>query len=148
MRLASKEDIQELSQLRIKQQKDDCQEDYEDKYNLLQRTIEYLEIHLNKDLYIFIEECENSIVATCGLQIIEYLPQCSDNGKEGYICNVYTKNAYRCRGIQTALLNEVIEFSKNKNICELTLSSDNEKAISIYKKAGFGFDDLRMNFKL
>lgn len=42
----------------------------------------------------------------------------------------------------------VISFAKEKNICELSLSIDNNKAISIYKKLGFKFDELIMFLKL
>ncbi|MBQ9833639.1 MAG: GNAT family N-acetyltransferase [Bacilli bacterium] len=148
MRLSSEKDIEQLSKLRIQQQKDDWDDEYEDKYNLLNTTIEYLNKHLNKDLFIFIEESNNIIIATCGIQIIEYLPQCNDNGLQGFICNVYTDKKYRCKGIQTKLLKQVISFAKEKNLCELSLSTDNDKAISIYKKMGFKFDDLIMSLKL
>lgn len=148
MRLSNEKDIEQLSKLRIQQQKDDWDDEYEDKYNLLNTTIEYLNKHLNKDLFIFIEESNNIIIATCGIQIIEYLPQCNDNGLQGFICNVYTDKKYRCKGIQTKLLKQVISFAKEKNLCELSLSTDNDKAISIYKKMGFKFDDLIMSLKL
>lgn len=148
MRLANKEDIISLSELRILQQKDDWKEEFEDKYNLFECTKNFLDKHLNKDLYVFVEENSDGIISTCGLQIIEYLPQCNDNGKEAYICNVYTKEEYRCKGIQTSLLNGVIDFAKDQNISELNLSTDNEKAISIYKKVGFKFDDLIMKLKI
>lgn len=81
MRLATDKDIEELSQLRILQQKDDWQEEFEDKYNLLNVTREYLKAHLNKDIYMFIEE-DADIIATCGIHIINYLPQCNDNEKK------------------------------------------------------------------
>lgn len=148
MRLSNEKDIEQLSKLRIQQQKDDWDDEYEDKYNLLNTTIEHLNKHLNKDLFIFIEESNNIIIATCGIQIIEYLPQCNDNGLQGFICNVYTDQKYRCKGIQTKLLKQVISFAKEKNLCELSLSTDNDKAISIYKKMGFKFDNLIMSLKL
>ena len=85
-----------------------------------------------------------NIIATCCLQIIEYLPQCNDNGKQGFICNVYTEEKYRNRGIQTKLLNEVIKYAKENDLCELDLSTDSEVAISLYKKLGFEFDSWAM----
>lgn len=142
MRLATDKDIEELSQLRILQQKDDWQEEFEDKYNLLNVTREYLKAHLNKDIYMFIEE-DADIIATCGIHIINYLPQCNDNEKKGYICNVYTKKEYRNRGIQTRLLKECIKFAKEENICYIDLFT-NKEASSFYKKIGFEFDDLIM----
>ncbi len=148
MRLSNNNDIIELSNLRIQQQMDDWQEEYENQFDLLNRTKKYLETHLNKDLYIFIKEKDGKIIATCGIQIIEYLPQCNDNGKQGYICNVYTDKKYRNQGIQTSLIKEVILFAKEKNLCELNLSTDNQNAIRIYKKLGFTFDELTMNLKI
>lgn len=144
MRIANKNDIAKIALIRIKQQKDDWKEQFEDNHDLLKRTKLYLEKHLNNDFLVFIEEIENNIVATCCLQIIEYLPQCNDNGKQGYICNVYTDEQYRNQGIQTKLLEEVIQYSINNNLCELDLSTDSDVAISLYKKCGFEFDDWAM----
>lgn len=144
MRMANINDIDKIANVRIKQQKDDWKEQYEDKYGLLKRTKAYLEKHLNNDFLAFIEEIEDNIIAICCLQIIEYLPQCNDNGKQGYICNVYTDKQYRNQGIQTKLLEEVIRYSINNNLCELDLSTDNDVAISLYKKFGFEFDNWAM----
>lgn len=87
---------------------------------------------------------DNDIIAICCLKVIEYLPQCNDNGKQGYVCNVYTRDEFRNKGIQTNLLKEVINFAIKNNLCELNLETDSEKAISIYKKLGFDFDNLTM----
>lgn len=88
------------------------------------------------------------IVATCGLQVIDYLPQCNDNGKYGYICNVYTVDENRRQGIQKELLNEVIKFAKEKKLSELSLSTDNKDAIMLYEKVGFYFDSSIMKLEL
>ena len=144
MRLAAKNDIDKICLIRIKQQKDDWNEQYEDKDNFLDRTKVYLEEHLNNDLIAFIEEIEDNIIAICCLQIIEYLPQCNDNGKQGFICNVYTDEMYRNQGIQTRLIEEVIKYSNDNNLCELDLSTDCDVAISLYKKCGFVFDSWAM----
>lgn len=146
--LAVEEDIEELSKLRVMQQKDDWDDNYIDKYDLRKTTKDYLSNHLNKDLYIFIVKNNNNIIATCGLQIIKKLPQCNDNGLEGYVCNVFTKKEFRNKGIQTKVLKKCIQFAKEKQINLLSLSSDNEIAINIYKKFGFNFDKLAMKLKL
>lgn len=148
MRIANKNDIDKISLIRIKQQKDDWKDAYEDKYDLLNRTKSYFENHLNKDFFAFIEEIEDNIIAICCLQIIEYLPQCNDNGKQGYICNVYTDEKYRNQGIQTRLLKEVIKYSIDNDLCELDLSTDSDIAISLYKKCGFEFDSWAMKNEL
>lgn len=148
MGLAIKDDIDKIALLRIKEQKEDWKEEYEDKYDLVNTTKLYLEKHLNNDIYVFIEEDNGNIIATCCLQIIEYLPQCNDNGKQEFVCNVYTEPEYRKKGVQTKLLNEVIEYAKENNLCELDLSTDSEVAISLYKKLGFEFDSLAMKKEL
>ena len=148
MRIAEKKDIEELSKLRIAQQKEDWDEEYpegEDE-RLYEVTKKYLIKHLNEDIIFFIEEQENHIIATCGLQIITYMPQCVESGKEGYICNVFTLREYRRKGIQTKLIDECIKFAKKQNLEILTLSSDNPEAISIYKKFGFERDTLIMQY--
>lgn len=144
MRKANKMDIDKIVQIRIKQQKAIWKDEYDDKYNLVNMTKKYLEKHLNNDFYTFIEEKGNDIIAICCLQVVEYIPQCNDNGKHGYICNVYTSDDFRNKGIQTNLLKKVINFAKENNLCELNLATDSEKAISIYKKLGFEFDNLTM----
>ena len=144
-KIAEYKDIEELSRLRIMQQKDDWKELYPGKdkefYNI---TKGYLEEHLNKDVFFFIEIIDNKIVATCGLQVIKYMPQCVESGIEGYICDVFTLKEYRKKGIQTNLIKECIKFAKENNIIELKLSSDNPNAIKIYKEQGFEYDRLIM----
>ena len=144
-RIAKYGDIEEISKLRVMQQKDDWKELYPNKdeeFYII--TKNYLEEHLNKDIVFFIESIDNKIVATCGLQIIKYMPQCVESGIEGYICDVFTLKEYRRKGIQTNLIRECIKFSKKNNIIELKLSSDNPEAIKIYQGQGFVHDELIM----
>lgn len=148
MRIANINDVDKIASIRIKQQKDDWNDEFEDKYDLFETTKSYLEKHLNNDFFAFIEEINDNIIATCCLQIIEYLPQCNDNGKQGYICNVYTDENYRNKGTQTRLIKEVINYSEDHDLCELNLSTDSEVAISIYKKCGFEFDNWAMKTEL
>lgn len=144
-KVAKYEDIEEISRLRIMQQKDDWQELYpnkdEDFYKI---TKKYLEEHLNHDIFFFIETIDDKIIATCGLQIIKYMPQCVESGIEGYICDVFTLKEYRRKGIQTNLIRECIKFAKENNIVKLKLLSDNPEAISIYRKQGFEAENLMM----
>ena len=107
-------------------------------------TKNYLKEHLNKDIFFFIESIDNKIVATCGLQVIKYMPQCVESGIEGYICDIFTLKEYRRRGIQTNLIRECIKFAKKNRIIKLKLSSDNQEAIRIYQGQGFEHDELIM----
>ena len=148
IRKAAIADIEEICELRVLQQKADWQETYIDKFGLYNTTKTFLKKHLNKDLYIFLNIVDNCIASTCGVQIINYLPQCNDNGKQGYICNVYTIDEYRKKGLQEELLSKVIEFSKKNELFKLSLASDNEIVINLYKKFGFKHDSLMMSLKL
>lgn len=144
-RIAKNEDIEEISRLRIMQQKDDWKELYPNKdEEFYEVTKKYLEEHLNKDIFFFIEIIDNKIIATCGLQVIKYMPQCVESSVEGYICDVFTLKEYRRKGIQTNLIKECIKFAKKNNIIELKLSSDNPEAIRIYQEQGFEHDKLIM----
>lgn len=143
--LAEIDDIEELSKLRILQQKDDWQEEYPNKdEELYVNTKKYLEEHLNNDIFIFIERQDEKIVATCGIQIIQYMPQCVESGLEGYICDVFTLEEYRRKGIQTRLIDECLNFSKDRGLIKIRISTDSEDGISLYKKFGFEFDELMM----
>ena len=143
IRKANKEDIDELSKLRVKQQKDDWGNEYTDKMNLEEKTKDYLRMYLNNTLEIFVA-VDNKIISTCGIQEINMLPQCNDNGKIGYICSVFTLYEYRHRGIQKELFKQVINYAKEKGICELQLETDNSIAIELYKQQGFFKNDLSM----
>lgn len=148
IRIATDNDIDIICKLRILQQKEDWKEEHIDELSFYDMTKKFLENHLNKDLYIFLNIIDSKIAATCGIQIIEYLPQCNDNGRQGYICDVNTLDNYRRMGLQKDLLKTIIEFSRNKNLCELNLSSDNEIAINLYEKIGFEHDKLIMRLEL
>lgn len=144
-RLAKYDDIKKLSKLRVIQQKDSWKEYYRNNdEELYLITKKYLEEHLNNDIFMFLEIEDNIIIATCGLQIVRYLPQCAENGVEGYICNVFTLENYRRKGIQINLINECIKFAKSKDISILRLTSDVLEAIELYKKLGFEHDKYMM----
>ncbi len=142
IRQAEIEDIEELSILRVEHQKAEAKENYNcDDRELAQRAKEFFEEHLNKQYFCFIKEINNNIIATCAVQIIEYLPLCTNlSGKIGYISNVYTKEKYRKQGIQKELMNTCLEFTKKHNITVLELSSSNPIARKLYTNFGF-FDN-------
>ena len=94
-RMARFTDITELANLRILQQKDDWSTTDINDDKLKEKTVKYLEEHLNRDLIIFIKVVNGVIVAILGLQVLNFLPQYNDNDKYGFICNVYTLPEYR-----------------------------------------------------
>lgn len=151
IRLATIEDKEKLVNLRIDQQKADWGAEYEDVDNsFYTRTSDALDEFLvekgkvGKKGIIYVAVVNNCIVATCGLQRIMLLPQCNDRGRYGYIFNVYTIPVYRHKGLQNLLFKEVLAYAKRENISEISLETDNEIAIKLYKKFGFKFNSLFM----
>lgn len=88
------------------------------------------------------------IIATCGLQRIDMLPQCNDNGQYGYMFNVFTVEEYRRQGIQSRLIENVLSYSEKCGLTEIKLEADSEYAISLYEKYGFEHDVLFMSKKI
>lgn len=147
IRKATLNDLEELAQLRILQQHDDWGDDYEDiDNNFYNRTLVAFGNLITNGLgVIYIAEKDNKIIATCGLQEINVIPQCNDKGKCGFIFNVFTREEHRHQGIQTAVMTEVINYAKQRGIEELALETDNAIAITLYEKLGFKYNDLMMS---
>lgn len=139
IRQANTGDIDKLAILRVEHQKAEGKEEYDCDDIILQNNSKiFLDKHLNNDYFLFIKEINNEIIATCAIQIIEYLPLYTNlSGKVGYISNVYTKEQYRNRGFQKELMKECIDFLKSKNIIIAELGTSNPIAINLYKKFGF-----------
>ncbi|MCM1043130.1 MAG: ribosomal protein S18-alanine N-acetyltransferase [Corallococcus sp.] len=71
-----------------------------------------------------------------------------DMAGEVQICNVAVLPRYRRRGYARALLNEVIEFARQRNAVtvELEVNTQNTAAVNLYGSAGFSAVGLRRNF--
>ena len=156
IRLATIDDINQLADMRISQQIEDWGADYADHdgdfYN---RTIHALDdfTRWHDDIppskgVIFVAEVNGTIIATCGLQRINMLPQCNDGGRYGFIFNVFTVKEYRRQGIQSLLLKEALDYAKKIGITEIKLETDNEAAVKLYQKHGFKQDELFMSKQL
>lgn len=150
-RKATYKDLNKLTELRILQQIDDWGSEYSDMNNdFYDRTLKSLGELLRVDdaqqsnCTIFVAEKDSKIVATCGIHEVNMLPQCNDNGKYGYIFNVFTIKELRRMGIQTKLLKNVIDYAKERDIAEISLESDNEIAIKMYEKLGFSRNQMLM----
>lgn len=132
--------------LRMLQQHDDWGSDYPTNDNdFFHRTLKAINIAIcSCNFKMFVAEIDGSIVATCGLQTLYMLPQCNDEGKYGFICDVFTQEEFRQRGIQSRLIEKVLDYAKEQNISEIKLETDNEIAIKLYEKYGFKTDTLSM----
>ena len=138
-RLAEIEDIDQIAELRILQQKELFKKNYKiDGEKFYNNTKIFLLGNLNKNIYFFVKDLDNKLVSMCGIQLVKYMPLHNEELVErGYVCSVYTREEYRKMGIQTHLLREVIKFSKDKNIGILELKTSNPEAVKVYHKVGF-----------
>ena len=141
----TKEDIPELLNLRIEQQKEyhECLND-EEKY-IIEYTKNYIEENLNKDLFMFGVFEQNEIVAICGYNIWNGFPSMTNHsGKIAYLCSAYTRKGYRGQGIMKKLLDKSINAIKEEGITRIKLTSSKENAIRIYSRLGFIKDETAM----
>ncbi|MBR2579245.1 MAG: ribosomal protein S18-alanine N-acetyltransferase [Clostridia bacterium] len=89
----------------------------------------------------------NILVAKSGGKIVGFISMYHASD-EGYICNIAVDKSHRMCGIGTYLINEIIAYSKNKNLRFLTLEvrESNTGAIKFYEKLGFTNVGIRKNF--
>lgn len=73
-----------------------------------------------------------------------------DNDNIGFIYSIYVKDDHRKKGYGTLLMNQALSFLKSKKTTKILLNvgSDNESAISLYKKIGFRTTQLSMEYTI
>jgi GNAT superfamily N-acetyltransferase len=86
---------------------------------------------------------EHQIVqAGAGLWIREWIINPNDlSGKEGYVCNLYTEPAYRCRGCARALMQVMLAWCQTQGIGGMFLRPS-EAARGLYLSLGFEEDNV------
>ena len=143
--IANINDIDELIELRLDYIKDDFKKYEIEEKEIIDSLPTYFKRRLNNDLFCFVARDKNKIIATAYLLIIEKIPNPSlPNGLDGEILSVYTKEEYRRQGISTHLLNDLIKFAKDKNLCRVQLKAT-ESGYPIYKK--LGFEEFGLKYK-
>ena len=106
--------------------------------NNLEKTLkDYFNNKLNKDVFCFLAKDDDNVVGMVILLVIErpansYLI----NGLAGEVLSVIVDKDYRNRGIAYNLMTNLINFSKEKNLCRIDLRAT-EKGFFLYKKLGF-----------
>lgn len=136
--IASNDDIQELTRMRIAYIKDDqgSIKDYEESI-MINKLLEYFERHLGKDLFAFVAKENNVIVATALLLVIEKPSNPHFiSGLIGEVLNVYTMPDYRRQGISIKLMDNLVAFAKERKLDFIELSATKD-GYPLYKKIGF-----------
>lgn len=91
----------------------------------------------NGSFVSFIAWDGETAAACSGLSLIELPPSYGDlPGKKGYITNMYTRVAYRKRGIAGKLLDALREYAVNAGCSKLELNASSA-GYGVYKKYGF-----------
>lgn len=145
LKKATKEDIDQLIDLRILEQindwKDLCTITSENLKQLSQATRKSFLKRLNKDLIMFVIKKDDKIVAQAGLLLQTFLPQMDDFiGKRAYLCNVFTIETERRKKLQLILSDEIVKYCQNEGIRRIDLhASLSQEIFDMYKKLGYQF---------
>lgn len=135
---ASIKDIDEIINLRVKLL---IEEGISLQTDIKQELIQYFNDELNKTIIVMVAEENSKLIATSSVIFQKYPPSFSNKqGMRAYIANVYTLPEYRRKGINTVLLDKLIEKVKDHNISYVWLWAT-EEGKKLYKK--YGFDDLK-----
>ena len=136
--IATKEDIKELIRMRIAYMIDDFGfvSDIERK-GMETQLPDYFNRKLGNELIAFVAKDEDRIVSVAYLHIIE-MPANSIllNGLYGEVLSVYTEPDYRGKGLCSKLMNNLVEYGKNKGLGRIDLSATDD-GYPIYAKIGF-----------
>ncbi len=142
--IATKEDINELIRMRIAYMIDDFGfvSDIERK-GMETQLPDYFNRKLGTELIAFVAKDEDRIVSVAYLHIIE-MPANSIllNGLYGEVLSVYTEPDYRGKGLCSKLMNNLVEYGKNKGLGRIDLSATDD-GYPIYAKIGFKEKDHR-----
>lgn len=138
-RLALEKDFPELAAMRWDfQTEDDAEEPVVEKAEFLEKCAAYLRESFEKgDWAFWIAEEKGEIVAQMFVHTIQSVPRPARiENLWGYLTNVYTKPAFRNRGIGAKLFERVKEWAIERDF-EILIVSPSEDSVSFYNRAGF-----------
>jgi GNAT superfamily N-acetyltransferase len=124
--------------------------DGDDISSLYNELLEFMKVHLDKDLHIWVAESDGKAVATGAVSIWDKLPtgQGKDNrSKIGYVSNMYTRPEYRKKGIAGSIVQHILQFMKDEGISKTMLHAL-EDGKGIYRKSGFATNENFMEMKI
>lgn len=135
---ATKEDIEQLVELRIAYMLDDFGKISEEERACLEKQLpEYFSKKLGTELIAFVARSGEKIVSVAFLHIIEMPANVMVlNGLCGEVLNVYTEPLYRGQGLCTQLMKNLIAYGEKLSLGRIDLSAT-EVGVPIYKKVGF-----------
>jgi len=125
--------------------------------NCLDANTEMPEVKLNTNIYYlkaFEEDSHYAIIVYDGDIIIATGAICfyqvmhtynNPKGTKAYVMNMYTKEAYRRKGVAQRILKELVHEAKRRNVSEITLEAT-EMGKPLYLKNGFELMKSEMEY--
>lgn len=138
------EDIDELVAMRMSYLNADYGQLEESEKNRIKDSLpSYFEKHINQDLFAYVAQDGQEIIATVLLYVMEKpanpLNLC---GKIGEVLNVYTKSGYRRQGIAEKLVKIMLEDAAKKGLGTIKLDAT-DMGRPMYLKIGFRMEPNR-----
>lgn len=133
-RKATTEDIDKIIELRIKLLIEEAASTPSD---IRVELREYFLAELNHSIVVMLAEYNDKVIATSSVVFQQYPPSFSNkHGLRAYITNVYTIPEYRRKGINTILLDKLVEEIRARNVSYIWLWAT-EQGTHLYTKYGF-----------
>ena len=142
-RLADEKDTDRLAELRWEHKNSETPFDITEKEGFVQFCSDYLKSMLQENFYCWIAEENGVIISHIYIIIVKKVPKPDKmNGIWGHVTAVYTVAEYRNKGIGSALMNKVKEWSLEQGL-EHLIVWPSDRAVPFYERAGFcGINDV------
>ena len=103
----------------------------------------YFQVHLNRDLFVYVIKNGQSIVSCAFLLIVEKpMSPAFINGRTGIVLNVYTCPSCRRRGCARIIMEALLSEARKMEISEIELKAT-EDGYPLYRSLGFTDDGSR-----
>ena len=139
---ASLDDLDQLIKLRLAYLADDFGAlDPEQIVQIRETLPGYLHKHLDTDLLAFVARAEDGAIMSCAwLLLVEKPPSPRfPNGRTGVLFNVYTRPAWRRRGLARQVMGALIEESYQRQLDVIELHATDD-GYPLYRSLGFADD--------
>jgi GNAT superfamily N-acetyltransferase len=116
---------------------------------LRQALAEFLRCHIPRpDFLTYLAEIEGEIAAVGTVHLFERLPYAGNlSGRELYLLNMYTRPAFRGRGLASAIVEKFKMFARQIGAKRIWLNAT-DQGKRVYEKAGFNPKDNAMALRL
>ena len=138
-RLATKQDLLQLAQLRWDFRNEDGEEKpVVSRNEFLKECVKFLDQGLDSGYHVYwLAEKEDQIIAHIFIHRIDLVPRpCKLKDQFGCITNNYTQSKYRNQGIGSKLMGHVKKWAEEEDY-ELLIVYPSDESVSFYKRAGF-----------